>query len=505
MALRAELCGVLASTGTIRSVLQACTDAMVRHLDVACARIWTLASGSPALTLQASAGLDPYPDDTPERTRVYDLSIGCIARDRTPHLTNDLLNDPLMSDQSWAADAGLAAFAGYPLVAEDRAVGIVAVFARRQLPPDTLATFGTIADPIAHRIDRQRTDDELRRSEAYLAEGQRLSQTGSWGFKVPSGERFWSREVYRIYGFDPAEGPPVLEALRRRWHPGDRSMADAIMEQAIRDRCEFQLDFRLLMPDGVVKHLHTVGHPVLNDAGELVEVIGTVMDVTARKIADRRLRHAIQARYEAVLSERTRVAREMHDGLLQDAMGIALYLRAVLPDVRAASEPAATELLRVVHLAEKTAEEARQAIMAMRPAAADEDLVGALERAVRRSLAQAPLAVSVAVTGQGRPIEPDIQHAAVRIVQEAATNIARHAGARTVKLAISFGTRRLRISLVDDGTGFDLDAPLGASAGHFGLVGMRERAAEVSGLLDVRSVTGAGTTVTLRVPYRVDA
>jgi PAS domain S-box-containing protein len=504
-ALRVEISSILAKTDTLRGVLQACTEAMARHLELAFAQVWTLAKGSRLLELQASAGLFSHVDGLHGRIRVGELTIGRIAQDRTPHLTNDLAKDPWVGDPSWAGREAMVGFAGYPLLVEDAAVGVVAVLSRQVLAADTLDTLASLADSIAQRIARQRADEELRRSEAYLAEGQRLSKTGSWGFKVPAGERFWSREVYRIYGFDPTEGPPVLDALRRRWHPEDRLMADAVIERAIRDRCEFQADFRLLMPDGVVKHLHTVGHPVLNDAGEVVEVIGTVMDVTARKIAERQLHDAIQARFEAVLSERTRVAREMHDGLLQDAMGIALYLRAVLPDVRAASEPAASELLRVVHVAEKTVEEARQAIMAMRSAAVDEDLVGALERAVRRSLAQAPLAVSVAVTGQGRAIDPDIRDAAVRIVQEAAANVARHADARTVKLDISFRTRRLRISLVDDGKGFDPDTHLGASAGHFGLVGMRERAAEVSGSLEVRSVAGAGTTVTLRLPYQGDA
>ncbi len=361
---------------------------------------------------------------------------------------------------------------------------------------------GFVADSHVQRLERSRADEELRRSEAYLAEGQRLSHTGSWAFKVPSGERFWSREVFRIYGFDPAGPPPTIDQLRDRWHPEDRERADAMIERTIRERSDLETEFRLLMPDGAIKYLHTVGHPVLNEAGEVVEITGTVMDVTARKLAERRLRQAIRARYAAVLAERTRVAREMHDGLLQDAMGIALHLRAVLPDVRAASEAAANALLPVVDLAEKTTEEARQAIMGMRPSAAEEDIVGAVERAVRRAAAHTPLSLSVAVTGEVRPIRPHIQDAVVRIVQEAATNVARHAQARTVQLAVSFGPRGLRVGIVDDGRGFDLGEHPGGSPGHFGLIGMRERADELRGTLDVMSVPGAGTTVTLKVPYR---
>jgi PAS domain S-box-containing protein len=501
-ALRAEISSVLGRADTLRGVLQACTEAKVRHLDLALASIWTLGKGSPVLELRASAGLYTHLEGLHRRIPVGELTIGRIAHDRTPHVTNDLANDPWISEQSWARREAMVAFAGFPLLVEDRAVGVVASFSRHLLAADTLDTLAFLADSIAQRIARQWADEELRRSEAYLAEGQRLSKTGSWAWKIPSGERFWSRQVYRIYGFDPAESPPSLDVIRERQHPQDRLLVDATLERAIRDKSEFEIDSRLLMPDGAVRHLHTVGHPVLNDANELVELTGTVMDVTARKVAERRLRTAITSRYAAVLAERTRVAREIHDGLLQDAMGIALHLRAALPDVRAASAAAAGALLPVVELAEKTTEEARQAIMGMRATQTGGDIVSAVERAVRRAAAQTSLALSVAVTGQVRRVRPRIQDAVVRIVQEAATNVARHAGARTVQLAVSFRTRRLCVVIVDDGKGFDMDSSPGGSTGHFGLMGMRERADEVSGSLDIQSVPGAGTTVTLQVPYR---
>jgi PAS domain S-box-containing protein len=481
MALRAEISAVLARTDTMRAQLEACAAVMVRHLDVAFARIWTLARGSAVLDLQASAGpsmsLDVHP-----RIPLGDLEIDRVAHGRAPYVTDHV--------------------AAYPLLVGTRSVGALAVFSRQPMAADTADTLASVAEAIAQRIERRRADDELRRSEAYLAEGQRLSHTGSWAWHVHSGERFWSREVFRIYGFEPAESPPAPDVVRQRVHPKDRLAVDAVLERAIRDRAEVDIDSRLIMQDGAVRYLHTVGHPVLNEAGELIELRGTVVDVTARKIAEQRLRHAIRGRYRAVLSERTRVAREMHDGLLQDAMGIALHLRAVLPDVRHASEAAASALLPVVELAEKTTDDARQAIMGMRRRATDEDIVGAVERAARRGAAQSPVALSISVTGRSRFIPPSVQHAVVRIVQEATTNVARHAGARTLTLAVAFRLRWLRVVIADDGRGFDPEGTVNASNGHFGLVGMRERAKEVRGSLDVQSMPGAGTTVMLRVPYR---
>jgi signal transduction histidine kinase len=202
----------------------------------------------------------------------------------------------------------------------------------------------------------------------------------------------------------------------------------------------------------------------------------------------------------AVREERTRIARELHDGLLQDAMAIALHLRAVLPDVRAVSESAARALVPIVELAEKTTEDARRDIMGMRDRATDESLVRAVERTVRRATADAPLTVSIAVMGHVRPVRDDIHDAVVRIVREAGANIARHARARTVRLTVVFATRRLRVVIDDDGSGFDPHVRFGDAEDHFGVIGMRERAHNVHGRLDIRSTIGMGTTVTLDVP-----
>ncbi|HSY83037.1 MAG TPA: histidine kinase [Gemmatimonadaceae bacterium] len=220
------------------------------------------------------------------------------------------------------------------------------------------------------------------------------------------------------------------------------------------------------------------------------------MIATAREAAP-----TVQGRvWMAVREERTRIARELHDGLLQDAMAIALHLRAVLPDVRAVSESAARALVPIVELAEKTTEDARRDIMGMRDRATDESLVRAVERTVRRATADAPLTVSIAVMGHVRPVRDDIHDAVVRIVREAGANIARHACARTVRLTVVFATRRLRVVIDDDGSGFDPHVRFGDAEDHFGVIGMRERAHNVHGRLDIRSTIGMGTTVTLDVP-----
>lgn len=499
-ALRADVSTVLARTGTLRAMLEGCTEALVKQLDITLARVWTLARGSGILELQASAGLYTTIEGRHSRVPVGEMMIGLIAQTREAQFASDA-DDPRIIDKTWARQEGMVAFAGYPLLVEGRVVGVMALSSRRPLPLDTVEALGSIADSIAQGIERKRSEDELRRSEAYLAEGQRLSHTGSWAVKVKTGERFWSREVFSIYGFEPFDTPPPLDAVRSRVHPKDLAAMERTIAKAFETATEFEADSRLVLPDGSMKYIHTVGHPVVGDDGELTEFIGTVIDVTDRKNAERRLRRAIRARYDAVLAERTRLARDMHDGLLQDVTGIALQLRAVLARLHSRPEESTSTLQAILDLAEETSREARRAVVDMRSGTMPEDFAGAVEHVARRVLAQTSLLLSLTVVGRARLVRPELRNAAILVVQEAVTNVVRHAGARTVQLVVAFTARGLRISVTDDGAGFATEEPE-ANSDHFGLVGMRERAAEVGASLSVQSAIGGGTAVTLRAPYQ---
>ena len=305
------------------------------------------------------------------RIPVGHLKIGLIAETRVPYLTNAALGDPRI-DQEWSRREGIVAFAGYPLVVDDRVVGVIAMFARLPIGSETLETIGSIAGILAQGIERKRSQKELRR--------------------------------------------------------------------------------------------------------------------------------AIKANHGAVLGERTRIAREMHDGVLQNVTGIALQLRAVLPRVRSAPEEAATVLERILELTERTSTEARLAVVGMRHFAESGDVVEGAASTVERALEESALGLSVNVRGRTRAISPRVCDAATLIVQQAIINVLRHAQAQAVQLAVEFGIRRLRISIRDDGRGFVPDHGV-TGATHFGLQGMRERAREIGAELRVRSALKRGTTVSVLVPY----
>ncbi|MGB9243479.1 MAG: PAS domain-containing protein [Candidatus Acidiferrales bacterium] len=141
---------------------------------------------------------------------------------------------------------------------------------------------------------------ELRRREAYLAEAQRLSHTGSWAWNLRDGTLFWSEEIYRIYGFNSQETGPSWEQFLERVHPDDRAQIEqrATIETTRKEWIDSHGDFRIVLPDGTVKHLHSVAHPARDGSGEITEIIGTVMDVTEHQLLTQELR-----RREAYLAE----------------------------------------------------------------------------------------------------------------------------------------------------------------------------------------------------------
>jgi PAS domain S-box-containing protein len=136
-------------------------------------------------------------------------------------------------------------------------------------------------------VERKRAEAELRQSEAYLAEAQRLSHTGSWAWSPATGEiRYLSEECHRVLGVDSQGGQPRFETFFQRIHPDDQAKVRETSETAGREKADYEIDYRIVHPGGEIRDIHVVGHPVLSLSGDLVEFVGTVIDVTERKRAE---------------------------------------------------------------------------------------------------------------------------------------------------------------------------------------------------------------------------
>jgi PAS domain S-box-containing protein len=135
--------------------------------------------------------------------------------------------------------------------------------------------------------EHKRAGEALRSSEAYLMEAQRLTHTGSCAIDGTSREiLYWSEEMFRLFGFDPQQGLPMWDQWLQRIHPEDRDKFSMAGDRMFLEKVHCDVEFRTVKPDGTVKHIHGIGHPVLSPSGELVQVVGTMVDVTERKSAD---------------------------------------------------------------------------------------------------------------------------------------------------------------------------------------------------------------------------
>jgi PAS domain S-box-containing protein len=189
----------------------------------------------------------------------------------------------------------------YRLVMPDRAVKHVHVVAHAERDESGELEFvGAVMDT----TESERAEKKLRRSEESLLEAQKLSHTGSWRHDVASGAVIVSPEIYRIHDIEPDDDASNTEFFFSRFHPEDRKRVVDLFEKAEIEKTEFQVDYRIVLPDGTIKHLHTIGHPILNESGDLVEFVGAAMDVTAAKQAEEALR-----RSESYLADAQRLIR----------------------------------------------------------------------------------------------------------------------------------------------------------------------------------------------------
>jgi PAS domain S-box-containing protein len=159
---------VLTQAATLPEMLQKSTEVMVKHLDAAFARIWAYNPTENVLELRASAGIYTHINGPHARVPVGQFKIGLIAQERQPHLTNDVLNDPRVGDKEWARREGMLAFAGYPLIVDERLVGVMALFARQLLSEDVLQAMQSVANMIALSIERKQAEEVLAKRAAEL-------------------------------------------------------------------------------------------------------------------------------------------------------------------------------------------------------------------------------------------------------------------------------------------------------------------------------------------------
>jgi PAS domain S-box-containing protein len=231
---------------------------------------------------------------------------GRVWFSREPMYIPDVVRDANFPRAPIAAREVLHAAFGFPILLGGEVLGVMEFFSYeiRQPDQDLLDMMATIGSQIGQFIERKRAEEALQRSQFYLSEAQRLAHTGSWAWSPATGDiRYWSEECFRVLGFDPAGSPPRFETFFERIHPDDQASSRGRFEKAIREKADFEMEYRIVHPSGETRDIHVVGHPTIGPSGDLMEFVGTVIDITERKRAEEAFRTA-----QMELAHVTRVA-----------------------------------------------------------------------------------------------------------------------------------------------------------------------------------------------------
>lgn len=294
--LRAEVSARLASCKPLQTVLQLCAEMLVNHLDMALARIWTLNEAKQMLELQASAGLYTQLDGPHSRIQVGQLEIGHIAKSCRSYVTNRAFADLNISDLGWIKQEGLVAFAGYPLViAEDRVIGVLALFSRSQISEAVQQDLIPLADSIAQFIERKQIEAHLQQSELrFRALVEQVKDYAIFMMNPQGQATSWNEGVKRVLGFDEDEfvGESIVPLI---FTPEDlqSGVAERELEQAaVKGRAS---DDRWMMKrDGTRFFATGVTTALRSESGKLLGFTKVMRDKTAQ----RRLEQALEASEE---------------------------------------------------------------------------------------------------------------------------------------------------------------------------------------------------------------
>jgi PAS domain S-box-containing protein len=314
---------------TLQGMLTACTEAMVRHLDIALARIWLFNETENVLEVQASSGMYTHLDGPHARVPIGTWRLGLIAAERAAYMTNDVASDPDIADQEWARQEEIVGFAGYPLLVGKRLIGVLALFTRYKLDNVVLQTVETIANGIALAVERlsllereRRARAEAEMSRQRLSLAHQAAHIGTFEWDIQTNEIIWTPELEVLYGLPSGGFEGQYENWAQRVHPDDLQQTEANLRAAAAGGPPYNTEFRVIWPDGTLHWLLAKGEVThYDDAGRPRRMIGVNIDITDRKQAEQDLAlmnlrlQDLNANLEALVAARTESLRQTNTEL----------------------------------------------------------------------------------------------------------------------------------------------------------------------------------------------
>ncbi len=353
--------------------------------------------------------------------------------------------------------------------------------------------------------ERRRVEEALRQTQNTLTIAQRVANVGSWEINLETRSAQWSDEFFRICGLEPGSVTPSIPAGFALIHPDDRQMISATVLNAVKARQEYRATLRVLRPDGSLRHVLLQGEPIPNGDADPVVLIGSMLDITEQTQTEQMLRQLAVHQQTIKEEERKRIAREIHDEMGQNLLALRIDV-SMLHARTAASHPRLHgKVDMVLNNIDNTIKSVRAIINNLRPVVLDLGLHASFQWQIaefqRRTGLACELFAKADELDQGLTEEQTTT--LFRILQESLTNVARHANASCVNIALSRKDGRLRMEIADDGVGmYPGDRRKSKS---FGLLGIRERLSAIGGDLTVQSKPDEGTVLTLSIPLEYDA
>jgi PAS domain S-box-containing protein len=340
---------------------------------------------------------------------------------------------------------------------------------------------------------RKQAEEGLRESQTRLLKAQRIAQLGNWDWDIIGGSLIWSDEIYHIFGLTPQQLGATFEAALKVVHPDDLTHVTQSVEATLREGKPYNINHRIVLPDGSIRHVHEQAEVELDDTGQPVRMQGTVQDITERKRLEQQI-------IEVSEDEQKRIGQELHDGLGQHLTGIAFLSKVLEHKLAVQSLPEAMDASEIVKFVNQGISQTRALARNLFPVELENNgLMSALEQLA--SNINKLFGISCAFTCDN-PVLVHDRIAAInlyRIAQEAANNAAKHSKADNIRITLAAADGKIHLSVTDDGIGFDPTR----RANHEGMGChiMRYRADMLGASLLIQKAADSGTEVRVAMDW----
>ncbi|MGK3969889.1 PAS domain S-box protein [Sorangium sp. So ce118] len=535
-ALRAEVSAALSHPGTMKELVQRCAEAIRGHLDAAFARIWLLDERAQVLELCASAGMYTHLDGGHSRIPVGSYKIGRIAEERRPHLTNDVPSDPQVSEKEWARREGMVSFAGYPLLVEDRLIGVMAMFARSPLHGRVLDALGTIADMVAQGIERKRAEDALQRSEERRA-GEHavlrriVEQSGDGIVMVDERGvvRLMNPEAERQLG--PTTERPIDEwCLTTTFFTPDGAptpTAETPLHRALRGDKVESARWQVRRPDGSARVLSASASPLRRADGGPAGAVMSTRDETERLRLEqdrerllRRLQEAVEVRDEFLSIASHELKTPLTALVLQvESLRRAIRLGQVAQAMARLDAKLSTihrSVFRLSDLVNELLDVTRISARGLSLHVEDFDLVALLRESIERFQEPTRQGSRICLLGSPEVVVRWDRARMEQVIMNLLSNAVKYGAGAPIDVRVEADAERVRFSVQDRGIGI---APgdhariferfqRAASVMHYGGFGLglwivRLVVEQHGGAVRVESAPGRGATFSVELPRAV--